>query len=44
MRWRWSAAPVCWPRCAHQFPDWAARLGDDHVLDLSLLGQISDTR
>jgi 7-cyano-7-deazaguanine synthase len=26
-----------------QFPDWAARLGDDHVLDLSLLGQISDT-
>ena len=25
------------------FPDWAARLGDDHVLDLSLLGQISDT-
>jgi 7-cyano-7-deazaguanine synthase len=26
-----------------QFPAWAARLGDDHVLDLSLLGQISDT-
>lgn len=26
-----------------QFPDWGARLGDDHVLDLSLLGQISDT-
>jgi len=26
-----------------QFPQWAARLGDDHVLDLSLLGQISDT-
>jgi len=25
------------------FPDWAARLGDDHMLDLSLLGQISDT-
>ena len=24
-------------------PDWAARLGDDHVLDLSLLGDISDT-
>jgi 7-cyano-7-deazaguanine synthase len=26
-----------------QDPDWAARLGADHVLDLSLLGQISDT-
>jgi 7-cyano-7-deazaguanine synthase len=25
------------------FPQWAPRLGDDHVLDLSLLGQISDT-
>ncbi len=28
--------------CA-QDPGWAARLGADHVLDLSLLGQISDT-
>ncbi|MFM2341178.1 MAG: 7-cyano-7-deazaguanine synthase QueC [Pseudomonadota bacterium] len=25
------------------FPHWAARLGEDHVLDLSLIGQISDT-
>lgn len=25
------------------FPHWAAKLGDDHVLDLSLLGRISDT-
>ena len=25
------------------FPDWRARLGDDHLLDLSLLGQVSDT-
>ena len=25
------------------FPQWAARLGDDHLLDLSLLGQISDS-
>ena len=25
------------------FPDWAARLGEDHLLDLGLLGQISDT-
>ena len=26
-----------------QFPPWARRLGDDHLIDLSLLGQISDT-
>lgn len=25
------------------FPGWGARLGEDHLLDLSLLGQISDT-
>ena len=25
------------------FPHWSARLGDDHMLDLALLGQISDT-
>lgn len=25
------------------FPAWSARLGEDHLLDLSLLGQISDT-
>src|ERR1700742_4155627 len=24
-------------------PGWAARLGDDHLLDLGLLGQVSDT-
>jgi 7-cyano-7-deazaguanine synthase len=28
---------------AAAFPHWAARLGDDHLLDLGLLGQISDT-
>ncbi|NBD19482.1 7-cyano-7-deazaguanine synthase QueC [Aquabacterium fontiphilum] len=28
---------------ARAFPHWAPRLGDDHVLDLGLLGQISDT-
>jgi len=28
---------------AAQFPEWAAKLGEDHLLDLSLLGQISDT-
>jgi len=26
-----------------KFPRWARRLGDDHLLDLSLLGQITDT-
>ena len=26
-----------------QFPQWAARLGDDHVIDLAVLGHISDT-
>jgi 7-cyano-7-deazaguanine synthase len=26
-----------------QFPQWAARLGDDHVLDLAVLGQVSET-
>ena len=25
------------------FPNWSKRLGEDHMLDLSLLGQISDT-
>ena len=28
---------------AEAFPQWAARLGPDHVLDLSVLGEISDT-
>lgn len=28
---------------ASQFPAWAAKLGQDHLLDLRLLGQISDT-
>ncbi|MFI5447365.1 7-cyano-7-deazaguanine synthase QueC [Polaromonas sp. UC242_47] len=26
-----------------QFPQWAPRLGDDHLLDLSVLGQVSET-
>ena len=29
--------------CAANFPNGASRLGDDHVLDLGVLGQISDT-
>ena len=28
---------------ARSFPDWGARLGQDHVLDLSLLGQLGST-
>ena len=30
-------------RLRAEFPVWAAKLGEDHVLDLALLGQISDT-
>jgi len=30
-------------RLRAEFPAWAAKLGEDHVLDLALLGQISDT-
>jgi len=26
-----------------QFPQWALRLGDDHLLDLAVLGQVSET-
>ena len=26
-----------------QFPDWASRLGEDHLLDLAVLGQVSET-
>jgi 7-cyano-7-deazaguanine synthase len=26
-----------------QFPQWAAKLGPDHMIDLSVLGQVSDT-
>lgn len=29
---------------AQAFPDWAPRLGEDHLLDLGLLGQISTPR
>jgi hypothetical protein len=25
------------------FPNWAVRLGDDHTIDLSVLGTLSDT-
>ncbi len=35
--------PVVIRHLRQQFPHWAPRLGDDHLLDLALLGQISDT-
>ncbi len=35
--------PVVRAKLVEQFPQWAGKLGDDHVLDLALLGQISDT-
>ena len=28
---------------AHAFPEWAGRLANDHLLDLGVLGQLSDT-
>jgi 7-cyano-7-deazaguanine synthase len=30
-------------RLRREFPDWAARLGQDHLVDCAVLGQISDT-
>jgi 7-cyano-7-deazaguanine synthase len=27
----------------HAFPQWAAKLGDDHMLDLAVLGKVSET-
>jgi 7-cyano-7-deazaguanine synthase len=30
-------------RLRAEFPDWGAKLGDDHVLDLGVLGRISET-
>ena len=30
-------------RLRREFPDWHRRLGEDHTIDLSVLGQISDT-
>lgn len=38
-----SCRPVLLEALRTQFPDWGTRLGDDHLLDLSLLGQISNT-
>jgi 7-cyano-7-deazaguanine synthase len=30
-------------RLKERYPDWAARLGQDHMIDIGVLGQISDT-
>jgi 7-cyano-7-deazaguanine synthase len=30
-------------RLKAEFPDWGGKLGDDHVIDLSVLGQVSET-
>jgi 7-cyano-7-deazaguanine synthase len=35
--------PVVLDSLRSRFPAWAGRLGDDHRLDLSVLGQVSDT-
>jgi 7-cyano-7-deazaguanine synthase len=35
--------PKVLSRLREAFPDWGRKLGDDHMLDLSILGQISDT-
>jgi 7-cyano-7-deazaguanine synthase len=38
-----SAGSPCAPRCSPSSRLWHDKLGADHLLDLSLLGQISDT-
>jgi 7-cyano-7-deazaguanine synthase len=35
--------PVVLESMRSRFPAWAGRLGDDHMLDLSVLGRVSDT-
>ena len=30
-------------RLRHEYPDWAARIGEDHLLDLKILNQVSET-
>ena len=38
-----SAGPRCIERLRREFPDWSGKLGDDHIVDLGVLGAISDT-
>jgi 7-cyano-7-deazaguanine synthase len=46
-RQRHAVELACRPRflsaLKDRFPDWAARLRDDHLIDLGVLGQVSDT-
>jgi 7-cyano-7-deazaguanine synthase len=35
--------PVVLARLKEQFPEWSGKLGQDHLIDLAVLGQISDT-
>ncbi|WP_245197613.1 7-cyano-7-deazaguanine synthase QueC [Jiella mangrovi] len=35
--------PVILAQLRAGFPDWAARLGEDHMIDMGVLGQISET-
>src|SRR5262245_2623844 len=35
--------PIVLKEIGAKFPSWASRLGEDHVLDLATLGQVSDT-
>jgi 7-cyano-7-deazaguanine synthase len=38
-----TVRPTLLARVREQYPQWAAKLGDDHMIDLSLIGKISDT-
>jgi len=38
-----SAARTSARELALEFPDWIERLGDDHTIDLGVLGEISET-
>ena len=40
--WSYRRATRC-SAMRSQFPQWSSKLGDDHMLDLSVLGHISDT-
>lgn len=38
-----AVRPALLQKIRAQFPQWAEKLGDDHLVDLSLIGKISDT-
>lgn len=35
--------PTILSRLRHDFPAWKSKLGEDHILDMNVLGQVSDT-